>query len=112
MLSVTVEKMDVNSSTNEDSFDDRMIADNGKRKYWNVTRDDVLVMNFNFFPNATKRDAELTCFAWCNVDMSDSPPSTKSSDSTIDRIESQLVSLALIGLIFLNFFNLVLRLGS
>ena len=96
MLSVTVEKMDAANLSTNDSFDDRLIADNGKRKYWNVTRDDQLVLIFNFFPNATKLNAELTCFAWCNVDMSDSPPSTKSSDSTIDRIESQLVSLALI----------------
>ncbi len=63
LLLVSVEKIDVNLSTNE-PFDDRVIADNGKRKYWNVTRDDQLVMNLTFFPNATKRDAELTCFAW------------------------------------------------
>ncbi len=98
LLSVTVEKIDAEMSKNERFDDDGVIADNGKRKYWNVTRDDHLVMNFNFFPNVTKRDVELTCFAWCNVDMSDSPPSARSADSTIDKIASQLVSLfALIG---------------
>ena len=47
-------------STGNEIMEDYLIRDNGKRKYWNLTKGDQMEMKFKFFKNATERNVSLT----------------------------------------------------